>query len=640
MTASKILLVEDERIPAFNLQQRLRKLGYDVPSIVPSGAEALALIERQRPDMVLMDIHIEGDIDGIETASRIPPEWMIPVIYLTAYSEEATLQRAAATKPYGYLLKPFSERELHATIQMALQRHATELALRQREADLERSREDFRFLFASNPLPMWVFDLRTLSFLDVNEAAVTAYGYTREEFLHMTIAQIRPAEEIPKIWDFMKPETPPYLAAQNWRHLRKDGKTIEVDVFSYALPFEGHSARITVAIDVTQRNRAEEQLRQSQKMEAVGQLTSGVAHDFNNLLTIIQGNLELIGERLPAEPVISAMISDALGASERGASLTRRLLAFSRQQTLEPRTISLHQLIADLMVLLRRTLDETIVLDAIVAPDLWHVRIDPSQLENALLNLAVNARDAMPDGGKLTIEAFNALLDADYAAQNPEVAPGEHVLVAVSDTGFGMAPEVAARAFEPFFTTKSIGRGTGLGLSMVFGFVRQSGGHVKIYSEVGRGTSIKLYLPRAMTELDARVANDEADVPHLSKGETVLVVEDDDGLRKMALTMLAGLGYRTREAADGPQAMEEIGRAGRIDLLLTDVVLPKGMNGPAIAGAAQQLRPGLKVLYMSGYTRDAIVHNGVLDRGVQLIMKPFHKAELAAKVRKVLDAVG
>jgi PAS domain S-box-containing protein len=587
-----------------------------------------------------MDIHIEGDIDGIETASRIPPEWMIPVIYLTAYSEEATLQRAAATKPYGYLLKPFSERELHATIQMALQRHATELALRQREADLERSREGFRFLFANNPLPMWVFDVQTLSFLDVNEAAVAAYGYTRQEFLSMTIAQIRPEEDLPKVWDFLTPEAPPYLSVQNWRHLRKDGRGIEVDVFSYAVSFEGHHARITVAVDVTQRNRAEEQLRQSQKMEAVGQLTSGVAHDFNNLLTIIQGNLELIGERLPADPVMSTMMSDALGASERGATLTRRLLAYSRQQTLEPRTISLHQLVADLMVLLRRTLDETITPNAIIPADLWYVRIDPGQLENALLNLAVNARDAMPSGGKLTIEAFNTVLDADYTTQNPDATPGEYVLVAVSDTGTGMPPDVVARAFEPFFTTKAVGRGTGLGLSMVFGFVRQSGGHIKIYSEVGRGTTIKLYLPRAITKLDVHVANDESITPHLSQGEAVLVIEDDDSLRKMALTMLAGLGYRTLEAADGPQAMEKIASAGRIDLLLTDVVLPKGMNGPAIAKAAQQVRPGLKVLYMSGYTRDAIVHNGILDEGVHLIMKPFHKAELAAKVRKVLDTAG
>ncbi|HWA46747.1 MAG TPA: response regulator [Dongiaceae bacterium] len=639
MAEPKILLVEDERIPAFNLQQRLRKLGYDVPSIVPSGTEALMLIEQQRPDMVLMDIHIEGDLDGIETASRIPPEWMIPVIYLTAYSEEATLQRAAATKPYGYLLKPFSERELHATIQMALQRHATELALRQREADLERSREDFRFLFANNPLPMWVFDLETLAFLDVNEAAVTTYGYAREEFLGMTITQIRPAEDIPKIQDLLTSKAP-HHSAQNWRHLRKNGKIIEVDVFSYALTFDGRPARITVAVDVTQRNRAEEQLRQSQKMEAVGQLTSGVAHDFNNLLTIVQGNLELIGERLPPDPAISNMMSDALGASERGAMLTRRLLAYSRQQTLEPRTISLHQLVADLMALLRRTLDETIALDAILAPDLWHVRIDPGQLENALLNLAVNARDAMPNGGKLTIEAFNTFLDADYAAQNPEITPGEHVLVAVTDTGTGMPPEVVVRAFEPFFTTKAVGRGTGLGLSMVFGFVRQSGGHIKIYSEIGRGTSIKLYLPRATTALDVPIANDAGVTPYLAKGETVLVVEDDDGLRKMALTMLAGLGYRTLEAADGPQAMEHIARAGGVDLLLTDVVLPKGMNGPAIANAARQVRPGLKVLYMSGYTRDTIVHNGILDEGVHLIMKPFHKAELAVKVRKVLDAAG
>jgi signal transduction histidine kinase/CheY-like chemotaxis protein len=453
----------------------------------------------------------------------------------------------------------------------------------------------------------------------------------------MTIAEIRPQGELARILAFLDPAAPAYQSAQNLRHRKKDGKILQVDVFSYPLTFERHRARITVAIDVTQRNRAEEQLRQSQKMEAIGQLTSGVAHDFNNLLTIIQGNLELLGEKLTGDGPLSAMLSDALGASERGAGLTRRLLAYSRLQPLEPRTVALDGLVAELLALLRRTLDETIAIDATLAPDLWRVRIDPAQLENALLNLAVNARDAMPDGGRLSIEAFNTMLDADYAAQNPEVKPGEHVLLAISDTGIGMTPEVIERAFEPFFTTKATGQGTGLGLSMVFGFVRQSGGHIRLYSERGRGTTVKLYLPRAVGEIEPRVANDIAPVERASRGETIMVVEDDAGLRKLALTMLGGLGYRTLEAADGLEALRQIGSAAHIDLLLTDVVLPKGLSGPALAGAALQHLPGLKVLYMSGYTRDAIMHNGALNEGVHLIMKPFHKADLAAKIRKLLD---
>ena len=638
MTApAQILLVEDERIPALNLQQRLTRLGYDVPAVAASGAEAIALIEARRPDIVLMDIHIDGEIDGIETASRIAPELMIPVIYLTAYSEEATLQRAAATKPYGYLLKPFSERELHATIQMALKRHDVEMALHQSQMELRSSREDFRFLFRNNPLAMWVLDVDTLEFLEVNDAAVATYGYSREEFLGMTAAGIRPPEEVEKLETLLSSNLSDYLVASNWRHRCKDGRIIEVDVVSHALVFEGHRARLAVSIDVTQRNTAEAQLRQAQKMEAIGHLTGGVAHDFNNLLAIIQGNLELVGERVRDNRTVADMVGDALRAAERGATLTQRLLAYSRQQPLEPKSVRLNELVAGLMLVLGRTMGESIELEANLAPDLWQVRIDPHQLENALLNLAVNARDAMPDGGKLTIEGFKAFLDEDYAAQNTEVRPGAYALLTVTDTGTGMGPETVKRAFEPFFTTKALGRGTGLGLSMVFGFVKQSGGHIKIYSELGRGTTVKLYLPRATSDADCSTAPQGGARASAGAGEMVMVVEDDADVRSLTVALLRGLGYRTVDAPDGPAALALLAELPAVDLLLTDVVLPKGMNGPALAKAAQVKLPRLKVLYMSGYTRNAILHNGVLDEGVHLLMKPFHKADLAAKLRLILD---
>jgi PAS domain S-box-containing protein len=637
MTARRVLLVEDERIPAFNLQQGLRRLGYDVPSIAASGEVALRLIEQDRPDIVLMDIHLEGEIDGIETASRIASELMIPVIYLTAYSEESTLARAAATKPYGYLLKPFSDRELHATIQMALERHATEVALHSREAELRRSREDFRFLFRDSPLPMWVYDLETTKFIDVNDVALATYGYTRDEFLALNVFDIRPAEDAAQVKTLLGRDAAEHLEASGLRHLRKNGEIIEVDVFSHALEFEQRPARVAVAIDVTRRNRAEELLRQSLKMEAVGQLTGGVAHDFNNLLAIIQGNLELLSEKLPLTPQTAEMMQHALAASERGSILTQRLLAFSRQQPLEPRLVKLGEFVRRELVLLNRTLSETIDISAKIAPDVWPVLIDPGQLGNAILNLAVNARDAMPGGGVLTISAENTALDEAYAEENPEVTPGDYVLLGVTDSGAGMTPDVVKRVFDPFFTTKPVGRGTGLGLSMVFGFVKQSGGHIKVYSEPGHGTAVKIYLPRAAAgSRDDEPTVERAD-PALGRGERILVVEDDGGVRRFVVTLLTDLGYSVREAVDGPAALDALRAGHKPDLLLSDVILPKGMSGPILAHAARSLDPALKVLFMSGYTRDALSREGAVEDDVHIIMKPFRKVDLAAKIRAVLD---
>ncbi len=514
MPNARIMLVEDERIVALHLQQQLAKFQYDVVGNVASGERALQVMEEHRPDLILMDIHIEGGIDGIETASRIPPSYHIPVVYLTAYSEEATLERARATKPYGYLLKPFSERELHATIQMVLERCSTEKTLR----------------------------------------------------------------------------------------------------------------------------TTEERLRQAQKMEVVGQLAGGVAHDFNNILAIIYGNLELIEEAIVGQTNLEDMVRTALQATARGASLTHQLLAYSRMQPLEPLVLDVSKLIVDMTQLLQRTLGETIQVENRLGADLWKTVIDPNQLENALLNLAVNARDSMPDGGKLMIEADNSVLDATYAEQHQEVIPGRYVLVAVTDTGSGMSREVVERALEPFYTTKPIGQGTGLGLSMVYGFVKQSKGHIKIYSELGHGTTVKLYLPAAATDKeDSRVAADQSELPKAKSGEVVLVVEDDSMVLRLALQLLANLGYQTIQAYDGPEALALLDGAKRVDLLFTDVVLPKGMNGTALARQAQQRRPELKVLYMSGYTANAIIHHGVLDKGVHLLTKPFRKVELARKIRQVLD---
>jgi signal transduction histidine kinase len=514
VTGAKIMVVEDERIVALHLRQQLLKLGYDVPAPIASGELALRELEHLHPDLVLMDIHIEGQFDGIETAARIPQQHHIPVIYLTAFSEPATLDRARLTRPYGYLLKPFSERELHATIQMALER---------------------------------------------------------------------------------------------------------------------------CRADKTQRE-SEAALRQAQKMESIGLLAGGVAHDFNNLLGVIIGNLDSVIEAGIAESGSAHMVQEALGSALRGASLTRQLLAYSRRQTLDPHVLSLDRVVSDMTELLRRTLGETIQIQARLPAALWKACIDPNQLANALLNLAVNARDAMPAGGRLTIEGDNVVLDQTYADQNSEIAPGPYVLLAVSDTGTGMTQETIDQAFEPFFTTKPVGAGTGLGLSMVYGFVKQSKGHIKIYSELGRGTTIKLYLPAAETAAeDPNQLPISAPMPMARSGEVILLVEDDPALRKLVNNLLVSLGYTVIDAPDGPTACTLLDRTARVDLVLTDVILPKGMNGPAFAREAQARRPGLKILYMSGYAKTAIVHNGVLDEGTHLLMKPFRKADLACRLRQLLD---
>jgi PAS domain S-box-containing protein len=390
--------------------------------------------------------------------------------------------------------------------------------------------------------------------------------------------------------------------------------------------------------DVTQQREADDRLRQSQKLEAVGQLTGGVAHDFNNLLTVMLGSAEMLASGLADRPKLHALASTCVTAAERGAELTSRLLAFARRQALEPRATDVAALVRGMGGLLRRTLAEDIDIRMVADDDAWHAEVDPGQLEVALLNLAINARDAMPHGGRLTIEAAIATLDEEYAAGHPEVRPGDYVAVSVSDTGTGMAPEVLARAFEPFFTTKQVGKGSGLGLSMVYGFVRQSGGHAKIYTEPGHGTTVRLYFPRATKPDAAEVLRE--DLPVVGGHEHVLVVEDDALVREHAVALLLGLGYRVTCAADGAEALEILRGTEPVDLLFTDVVMPGGLNGRELADAAQVLRPGLKVLYTSGYTENAIVHHGRLDRGVQLLGKPYRRQQLAQKVRAVLDAPG
>ena len=386
--------------------------------------------------------------------------------------------------------------------------------------------------------------------------------------------------------------------------------------------------------EAERRELAEQALRQSQKMEAVGQLTGGVAHDFNNLLTIIIGNLG-IAKRGVVEARAERALNNALVGAERAAQLTQRLLAFSRRQPLNPRVLDVNKLIVSISDLLARTLGENIELETIGSAGLWNVEADASELESTLLNLALNARDAMPEGGKLTIETSNAYLDDEYCRQHEGLTAGQYVLVAVSDSGAGMSAETIDRAFEPFFTTKEAGKGTGLGLSQVYGFMKQSDGHVRIYSEPGEGTTIKLYLPRRYGD-EAALSGDDDIGSERGRGETILIVEDDDGVRQYASEILRDLRYQVIEAKDSATALRLLDADKKFDLLLTDVVLP-GKNGRELATEVENRRPRTKVIFMTGYSRNAIVHHGRLDPGTELIQKPLVERVLARKIRQVLD---
>jgi PAS domain S-box-containing protein len=426
--------------------------------------------------------------------------------------------------------------------------------------------------------------------------------------------------------------------AEGWR-VRKDGRTFLASIVINAIRDSSGSlvgfAKITR--DITEKKAFEDQLRQAQKMEVVGQLTGGVAHDFNNLLTVIRGNLEYLERILPSTQPNQRIIAAALRATSRAATLTDRLLAFSRRQPLVPEVLSVNKLVAGMSDLMQRTIGEAILVETVLAGGLWPTFADSNQLDNALINLAINARDAMPDGGKLTIETANSHLDEAYARMHDEVQPGQYVGIFVSDTGTGMHAEVVAKAFEPFFTTKEIGQGTGLGLSQVYGFIKQSGGHVKIYSEVGQGTSVKLYLPRYRGMEDAVDERIETRALPRGKAETVLIVEDDPDVRDYTVEMVSNLGYHVLSAGDGGKALRLLESHREVSLLFTDVGLPGGMSGRQLAEQALRRQPRLKVLYTTGYARNAIVHHGRLDPGIEVVFKPFTYSDLATKIRRVLD---
>jgi PAS domain S-box-containing protein len=501
---------------------------------------------------------------------------------------------------------------------------------------LQASETKYRQLFEGNPEAMFLYDAATLRFLAVNEAAVRRYGHSREEFLGMSLLDIRPEEEGDRLLEVLAQYRGGTARAMGLRHRSRDGRLIDVELTFDDIDFEGRPARLAVVEDVTERRRLEEQLRQAQKMEAVGQLAGGIAHDFNNLLTAIVGYATLLNRALPADTDAREDVQEIIGAARRAGNLTHQLLAFSRKQVLRPTVLDVNVVVRDMERILQRVIGEHITLLTSLEPDLAWVKADASQLEQVIMNLAVNARDAMPAGGRITIETANVPLDAELAQAHPEAVAGMHVLVAVGDTGQGMTADVLAHLFEPFFTTKEVGKGTGLGLATVYGIVRQSGGFIAVDSQPDCGSRFRLYFPCAETAAPA--ATDALPEPATAGTGTVLLVEDEPGVRHLARDVLSRYGYRVIEAADGGEALRLAeGHAGTIDLLLTDVVMP-GMSGAELAQRFRELRPGVRVLYASGYADEAVVSHGARHDGVPFLQKPFEPDDLVRRVREVLDS--
>lgn len=494
-----------------------------------------------------------------------------------------------------------------------------------------------RMLFEMSPEPAWLVERDTLRFLDINREAIARYGYSREEFLGMRLSDLHAPEEAERLRETIRKERREPETCEA-RQIRKNGSTIDVELLMRHLRYGGKPAVLIVPRDCGRKRQMEDQLRQAQRMEAVGMLAGGIAHDFNNLLTIINGYTQLLLIAVPESDASRSALDQIMKAGERAAELTRQLLTFSRRQAVRPRALDLNGAVTSMATMLRRLIGEHIELRIVAGSDLGSVHADPSQIEQVIMNLAVNARDAMSErGGTLVIETGNAELDDQYAGKHLAVKPGSYVMLAVTDTGHGMDAETRGRLFEPFFTTKGQGRGTGLGLSTVYGIIKQSGGSVEVYSEPEMGTTVKVYLPRA--DQPAIAGEPQATPQAASRGsETILVAEDEEAVRKLVCATLERAGYRVMVAASGEEAVKQAAaHPERIDLLITDMVMPH-MGGRELAPILQAARPGLRVLYISGYTDGAMSEAFALQHDGQFLQKPFTPSMLAAKVRQILDA--
>jgi PAS domain S-box-containing protein len=639
MSKTHILIVEDEGIIAKDLQAMLRNLGYHVPVTVGTGALAITTALQNQPDLILMDIQLRGDMDGVQAAAAISAQQDVPIVYLTANSDEATLQRAKVTDPFGFLIKPFEERAIQAGIEMAVYKHRTEKRIREREQWLSTT------LGSIADAVITTDRAGCVTFL--NAAAETLSGWTTGEALGL------PYGEVFRIIDEATRAVPADRVAKSLAEgasgsfsnhtllLRRDNSEVHIEHSVAPIRHGLHEevgGSVIVFSDVSERKRLEEQLRQVQKMDAVGKLAGGIAHDFNNAITAILGYAEMILLRVRDPDPLHREATQIVRAAEHSARLTHQLLAFSRKQVLQPRALNLKREIEEVEGMVRRLIGENIQLATEVAPDLWLPLVDGGQMQQVVLNMAINARDAMPNGGHLTLRLSNTTLTAQEALRINDAHPGEFVLLTITDTGTGMTREVMKRIFEPFFTTKEAGKGTGLGLATCYGIIRQTSGMIAVASEVGVGTTFSIYLPKAEVS-EQRAPQPLGGNALPSGGETILVVEDEEMVRELAVQVLESLGYKVIAASDGSEAVQVLraDTAHEINLVATDLMMPRMSGRELFAWMQQQQFGDMRVLFMSGYTDDEIIKSSIEGAQVEYLQKPFTPKALAHKIRQVLD---
>jgi DNA-binding response OmpR family regulator/signal transduction histidine kinase len=678
-----ILIIDDDPNNLAILSDHLEEAGLKT-LVAEDGESGLKRAEYALPDLIILDVLMPG-MDGFEACRRLKELERtkdIPVIFMTALAEMVHKVKGFAAGGVDYITKPFQTEEVlaritthlslrtlqkqletqndhlqleiaeHLKTRQALQKAHDELEERveRRTAELreeiaERIQvEKLQHIYASivaATSDLMSFVGKDYTYHAVNEAYLFAHQIIRDAIVGSSAAKLHGDKVFMEV---IKPELDKCLAGAPvryaaWFDYPGLGRRFMDVTYNPYKDQKGEISGVVVCVhDLTEQRRLEEQLRQSVKMEAIGTLAGGVAHDFNNLLTIILGNSDIALQRIDKDNPFIKNIEQIRRAGQRAALLTSQLLAFSRKQVVQPKVINLNEVIADTEKMLKRLIGEDIDLVSMLDSRLARVMADPGLIEQVIINIAINARDAMPHGGKLTIETVNVYLGEDYARHHLEVVPGHYAMVAVSDTGCGMDEATLSHIFEPFFTTKTKGKGTGLGLSVVFGIVKQSGGHIWVYSEPGNGTTFKVYLPTVEQDPESLEAGAEREEPPVGGGETVLLVEDDDAVRDLAGGVLREYGYTVYEAHDGYQALKLYNsHEGPIHLLVTDVVMP-GMNGRELAQKIESLRPALKVLFVSGYTDNAIVHHGVLDAGTAFLQKPFTPEALARKVREVIDS--
>ena len=638
MRKIQILVVEDEGLIAKDIQSMLRRLGYEVPLTVGTGDLAIQAAVSNQPDLILMDINLRGKMDGVMAADAIHAILDVPIVYLTANSDEATLQRAKVTDPFGFLIKPFEERSIQAGIEIALYRHKTEKQKREREQWLSTTLKSIADAVVTTDAGGKV------TFLNCVAESLT--GWTNQEATGLHYREVFP------IVAEVSGEVPPDAIAAALLHgISKTGinhtllgdrsgakRHIEHSVAPIRREDDKVIGCVLVFRDISEQRQLEAEFRQSQKMEAIGKLAGSIAHDFNNAITTVMGYSSMLMSQLCPESQMHADAGQILRAAEHSARLTRQLLLFSRKQISHAVCLDLSAAVKEVQGLLRRLIRENVALEVRTAPEPWTIKADPGHVEQLVINLAVNARDAMPQGGRLSVKTMNATLTKEGAAAVRGAREGEFVCLEISDTGVGMSAELVQRIFEPFFTTKGPDKGTGLGLSTCEGIVRQAEGFISVDSTPGVGTTFAIYFPRTM---EVPELAGEADAGSGTPGagtETVLIVEDEEVLRLLAVRMLEELGYKVLEAANGFEALKLLGARGcPVDLIVTDMIMPE-MSGRELIERVRSRGIASLVLFMSGYTEDDLLIEGLSGTETAFLQKPFTSERLTRKVRETIDA--